>query len=201
MAVTPMMQQYFAVKETVKDCILMYRLGDFYEMFYDDARIASRVLDLVLTGRACGEEERAPMCGVPFHAVDGYIAKLIAAGYRVAVCEQTEDPATAKGIVNREVIRIVTPGTVVDTGYLSEEKNNFICCIHTDGARVGLAFADISTGEMYAKGFESCSEGEMFAELASYSPTEVLCGADIGEKVRDFAENRLGSMITVLDGA
>lgn len=138
MAVTPMMQQYFAVKETVKDCILMYRLGDFYEMFYDDARIASRVLDLVLTGRACGEEERAPMCGVPFHAVDGYIAKLIAAGYRVAVCEQTEDPATAKGIVNREVIRIVTPGTVVDTGYLSEEKNNFICCIHT-GRRPGRA--------------------------------------------------------------
>ena len=123
-ALTPMMQQYFDVKEKYMDCILLYRLGDFYEMFFDDALTASRVLDITLTGRNCGLEEKAPMCGVPFHAVDGYVAKLVANGYSAAICEQAEDPATAKGIVKREVIRVVTPGTIKDTSALDAEKNN-----------------------------------------------------------------------------
>ena len=124
---TPMMQQYFVVKDEYKDCILMYRLGDFYEMFFDDALIASKVLDIALTGRNCGLEERAPMCGIPFHAADGYISRLVTAGYSVAICEQAEDPATAKGLVRREVIRVVTPGTIMDASALDANKNNYLC--------------------------------------------------------------------------
>ena len=123
---TPMMRQYFEIKEQYKDAILMYRLGDFYEMFFDDALIASRVLEITLTGRDCGQEERAPMCGVPFHAVDSYIAKLVENGYSVAICEQAENPAEAKGIVKREVIRVVTPGTIMDSNALDDGKNNLI---------------------------------------------------------------------------
>ncbi len=126
---TPMMQQYFKIKEQYMDCILMYRLGDFYEMFFGDAKTASEILGLALTGRDCGQEERAPMCGVPFHSCDGYIAKLVKAGLKVAICEQVEDPATAKGIVERKVIKVITPGTITLPDVLEETKNNFFVCI------------------------------------------------------------------------
>lgn len=121
-----MMQQYFEIKNKYKEYILMYRLGDFYEMFFDDAKVASKELDLVLTGRDCGEEERAPMCGVPYHAVEGYIGKLVAHGYKVAICEQLEDPSLAKGIVRRDVVRMITPGTLTESSLLDEKKNNYI---------------------------------------------------------------------------
>ena len=128
-ALTPMMQQYMAIKEQYKDCILFYRLGDFYEMFYDDALTASRELEITLTGKNCGQEERAPMCGVPYHAVDVYLNKLVAKGYKVAICEQAEDPKQAKGIVKREVIRIVTPGTNLSQQALDEGRNNYLMCL------------------------------------------------------------------------
>ncbi|MBQ3897756.1 MAG: DNA mismatch repair protein MutS, partial [Clostridia bacterium] len=146
---TPMMQQYLQTKEQYKNEILFYRLGDFYEMFFDDAVTASRELDLVLTGKDCGKEERAPMCGVPFHAADSYIARLVAKGYKVAICEQLEDPAQAKGIVKRGVIRIVTPGTVIESSMLDESRNNYLCSACLGGHEVGLAFVDISTGAVF----------------------------------------------------
>ena len=124
---SPMMKQYFEIKEKNKDSILFFRLGDFYEMFFDDAKLASRELDLTLTGRDCGQKERAPMCGVPFHSCESYIARLVQKGYKVAICEQTEDPAKAKGLVKRDIIRVITPGTVIESGMLDEGKNNFYC--------------------------------------------------------------------------
>ena len=130
MALSPMMKQYLQVKQENPDCILMFRLGDFYEMFYEDAITASKVLDIVLTGRDCGEEQRAPMCGIPFHAADSYIHRLIKAGYRVAVAEQMEDPKSVKGIVKREVIRVISPGTVTESEYLPKEKNNYILSVY-----------------------------------------------------------------------
>ena len=129
MAISPMMSQYLELKEKYKDFILFFRLGDFYEMFYEDARLVSRLLDLTLTGKQCGDDERAPMCGVPYHSADAYIGKLVELGYSVAICEQIEDPATAKGIVRREVVRIITPGTVTDLAQLSESKNNYIASV------------------------------------------------------------------------
>ena len=147
---SPMMNQYFKIKEQYKDALLFFRLGDFYEMFFDDAVTASRELELVLTGRDCGQDERAPMCGVPFHSAEGYIARLVAKGYKVAICEQTEDPATAKGIVRRDVVRVITPGTVTESSMLDEGKNNYIGCIFVEKKAAGLAFADISTGELQA---------------------------------------------------
>ena len=146
---TPMMRQYFKIKEQYQDALLFYRLGDFYEMFFDDAKTASRELELVLTGRDCGQAERAPMCGIPFHAADTYIARLVAKGYKVAVCEQTEDPAHAKGIVTRDVIRVITPGTVTESIMLDEEKNNYLACVYYGGDSAGLGFCDVSTGELY----------------------------------------------------
>lgn len=128
---SPMMQQYFKIKEENKDSILFFRLGDFYEMFYDDAKLASKELELTLTGRDCGQAERAPMCGVPFHSCEGYIARLVAKGYKVAICEQTEDPAKAKGLVKRDIIRVITPGTVMESSMLDESKNNYICCMYS----------------------------------------------------------------------
>ena len=137
---TPMMQQYFKVKEQYKDAILFFRLGDFYEMFFDDAEIASKELELVLTGRDCGQPERAPMCGIPYHAADSYIAKLVSKGYKVAVCEQTEDPASAKGIVTRDVIRVHTPGTVIESSMLDEDKNNYLGCLYLREDVAGVCF-------------------------------------------------------------
>ena len=151
---TPMMQQYFEIKDKYREYILMYRLGDFYEMFFDDAKIASKELELTLTGRDCGEAERAPMCGVPYHAVEGYIGKLVGRGYKVAICEQLEDPALAKGIVKRDVIRMITPGTLTESSLLDEKKNNYICAVYVAGDAIGVAFADISTGHVAATSFE-----------------------------------------------
>ena len=149
-----MMKQYFQVKEQYPDTILMFRLGDFYEMFFDDAKTASAELELVLTGRDCGQEERAPMCGVPFHSADSYIARLVAKGYKVAICEQLEDPALAKGIVKRDVTRVLTPGTVIESTMLDESRNNFLACICALKDGVGLCFADISTGSVHATQLE-----------------------------------------------
>ena len=154
---TPMMEQYFEIKEQYKDYILFYRLGDFYEMFFDDAIIASRELELTLTGRDCGEAERAPMCGVPFHSSEGYIGRLIEKGYKVAICEQVEDPALAKGLVKRDVIRVVTPGTLIETNLLSEKKNNYLCAIYLGEFECGVAFADVSTAGVFATSF--CGDG------------------------------------------
>ena len=147
---SPMMQRYIETKEQYPDCILFYRLGDFYEMFFDDAIKVSRELEITLTGKDCGLEERAPMCGVPHHAAESYIARLIAKGYKVAICEQLEDPKTTKGIVKRGVIKIVTPGTVVESNMLEERKNNYIMAIYKTGIYFGIAVSDISTGEFYA---------------------------------------------------
>ena len=146
---TPMMQQYLETKKEYKDCILFYRLGDFYEMFFDDAVTASRELELTLTGKDCGQEERAPMCGVPYHAVESYLNRLISKGYKVAICEQVEDPKTAKGIVKREVIRVVTPGTNLNMQALDESKNNYLMSIVYLGDELGVSVVDFSTGDYF----------------------------------------------------
>ncbi len=172
------------VKENYKDCILMYRLGDFFEMFFDDAIVASRELELTLTGRDCGREERAPMCGVPHHAVQNYIARLIAKGYKVAVCEQMEDPATAKGIVKREVTRVITPGTVVETNMLDEKKNNYVASIFRVGVYYGLAYADVSTGEFYTTEIvDSNNFAKLLNELARFEPAEVVVNNELYQDV------------------
>ena len=145
---SPMMQQYLSMKDEHRDQILMFRLGDFYEMFFDDAVTASRELELTLTGRDCGLPDRAPMCGVPYHSVDNYIARLVKKGYKVAICEQMENPALAKGMVKRDIVRVVTPGTLMEANMLEEGSNNYICSLCPSGDRCGLAFADISTGSV-----------------------------------------------------
>ncbi len=173
---TPMMEQYFEIKNQYKDHLLFYRLGDFYEMFFDDAVLASRVLELTLTGRDCGEAERAPMCGVPFHSADVYIGKLIEKGYKVAICEQVEDPALAKGLVRREVIRVVTPGTLIESNLLSEHKNNYLCTLYLGEFESGICFADISTAEVYATSFSGGnSDARIKNEIGTYAPRELLC--------------------------
>ena len=175
-----MMQQYFQIKDQYRDHILFYRLGDFYEMFFEDAQIASKELELTLTGRDCGEEQRAPMCGVPFHSSEGYIGKLISKGYKVAICEQTEDPAQAKGLVRREVIRVTTPGTVIEADLLSEQRNNYLASLYVTKDGVGVCFADVSTAEMRATSFEGDSaESDLLTELATYSPREVIVNTDL----------------------
>ncbi len=172
---TPMMKQYFAVKEQYQDSILLYRLGDFYEMFFDDALIASKVLDITLTGRNCGLEERAPMCGVPFHAVDGYVARLVANGYSAAICEQAEDPAIAKDIVRREVIRVITPGTIMDSTALDASRNNYLCAIYVAEQGAGVAMVDITTGECTAREIPQEEFSlPLFNELAKFTPAEVI---------------------------
>ena len=142
--VTPMMQQYMETKKQYAECILFYRLGDVYEMFFQDALKVTKELEITLTGKACGLEERAPMCGVPYHAAEGYLTKLVSRGYKVAICEQTEDPALAKGIVQRDISRIITPGTVTESCILEESKNNYIGCLYGEDGRFGLAFCDVS---------------------------------------------------------
>ena len=178
---TPMMQQYFEIKNTCTDAILMYRLGDFYEMFFEDAKTASRELELTLTGRDCGEAERAPMCGVPYHSVEGYISKLVSKGYKVAICEQTEDPAAAKGIVKREIIRIITPGTLTQSGMLDEKKNNYIASVYMGGDGVSLSFADISTGYFSSSSSGGDPVGFVMNEMGAYSPCEAVVNFARGE--------------------
>ena len=170
---TPMMKQYMQTKEEYKDCILFYRLGDFYEMFFDDALTASKELEITLTGKNCGLEERAPMCGIPYHAVDSYLNRLVSKGYKVAICEQVEDPKTAKGIVKREVIRVVTPGTNLDTQGLDETKNNYIMCIVYMADRYGLSVADVTTGEYLVT--ELDSQTKLMDELYKFMPSEIVC--------------------------
>ena len=170
---TTMMKQYMQTKEEYKDCILFYRLGDFYEMFFDDALTASKELEITLTGKNCGLEERAPMCGIPYHAVDSYLNRLVSKGYKVAICEQVEDPKTAKGIVKREVIRVVTPGTNLDTQGLDETKNNYIMCIVYMADRYGLSVADVTTGEYLVT--ELDSQTKLMDELYKFMPSEIVC--------------------------
>lgn len=175
---SPMMRQYFEIKEQNPDTLLFFRLGDFYEMFFEDAKLASKELELTLTGRDCGQEERAPMCGVPFHSAESYIARLVAKGYKVAICEQVEDPAIAKGLVKRAVIRVITPGTVMESSMLDESRNNFICSLFSGENSAGICFADISTGELRATELAGGSAQELEAqvknELARFCPREIL---------------------------
>ena len=195
---TPMMEQYFEIKNKYKDYIVFYRLGDFYEMFFDDAILASRELELTLTGRDCGEAERAPMCGVPFHSSEGYIGTLVSKGYKVAICEQTEDPALAKGLVKREVIRVVTPGTVIESNLLSETKNNYLCSIYLNESACGLSFADVSTAQVYATFFcGDAVEEKLKNELGTYAPSEVVMNvsASKAQAVSDFICSTLGAML------
>ena len=197
--VTPMMQHYLKTKEENKDCILFYRLGDFYEMFFEDAKIASKELELTLTGKSCGLEERAPMCGVPFHAADTYINRLVAKGYKVAICEQVEDPKLAKGIVKREVIRIVTPGTNIDMQSLDETKNNYIMSIVYLADKYGVAICDVTTGDFFVT--EVDSERKLLDEMNKYAPSEVICNEAFymsGVDIEDM-KNRLSIAVSSLD--
>lgn len=196
---TPMMKQYMETKSQYQDCILFYRLGDFYEMFFEDALTASRELEITLTGKNCGQEEKAPMCGVPYHAVEGYLNRLVAKGYKVAICEQVEDPKTTKGIVKREVVRIVTPGTNLDTQALDETKNNYIMCIVYIADRYGVSVADISTGDYFVT--EIPDSAKLLDEIYRFSPSEIICneafymsGVDM-----DGMKDRLGITIYSLE--
>lgn len=182
---TPMMQQYFALKEEYADCILFFRLGDFYEMFFEDAKTASRELEIALTGRDCGMEEKAPMCGVPYHAVDNYLYRLVGKGYKVAICEQVEDPAAAKGIVRREVVRIVTPGTNLNPDNLDETKNNYIFCLIAYGGSYGIAYTDISTGDFRTT--QTHSFAQAVEEIAKVAPAELLLPQEIQQDL-DFMQ-------------
>ena len=196
---TPMMQQYMKTKEQYKDCILFYRLGDFYEMFFDDAITASRELEITLTGKNCGLEERAPMCGVPFHSVDGYLNRLVSKGYKVAICEQMEDPASAKGIVRREVVRIATPGTNLDMQALDESRNNYIMCVVYIADRFGMSVADVTTGEYLVTEIDSGEK--LFDEIYKFMPSELICNEAFymsGMNLDDM-KNRLGITIYSLD--
>ena len=196
---TPMMKQYMETKSQYPDCILFYRLGDFYEMFFDDALTASRELEITLTGKNCGQEERAPMCGVPYHAVEGYLNRLVSKGYKVAICEQLEDPKTAKGLVKRDVVRIVTPGTNLDPQALDETKNNYIMCIVYIADRYGVSIADITTGDYVVT--ELPDSSKLLDEIYKFSPSEIICneafymsGMDL-----DGMKDRLGITIYSLD--
>ncbi len=196
---TPMMKQYMETKSQYQDCILFYRLGDFYEMFFEDALTASRELEITLTGKNCGQEERAPMCGVPYHAAENYLNRLVSKGYKVAICEQVEDPKTAKGIVKRDVVRIVTPGTNLDTQALDETRNNYIMCIVYIADRYGVSVADISTGDYFVT--EIPDSARLMDEIYRFSPSEIICneafymsGMDL-----DGMKERLGITIYSLD--
>ncbi len=199
---TPMMQHYLQLKEQHKDHILFYRLGDFYEMFFDDAKIVSKELELTLTGKNCGLAERAPMCGIPYHAADNYIKRLIDKGYKVAVCEQMEDPSQAKGLVKRDIIRIVTPGTVTEENMLDENRNNFLSCIIVNKDAYGLCFADVSTGEVFLTQKDSGVTAEdMINAFTQYSPSEVLFNSDFLDygSVGQYLKTKLNAVGTVVD--
>ena len=197
---TPMMLQYNKIKADHPDCLLFFRLGDFYEMFHDDAKRGAEELGLTLTTRDRGkpEDERTPMCGVPYHSCDGYIARLIAKGYKVAICEQTEDPAQAKGLVDRDIIRVVTPGTVIASSMLEDSKNNYICAVYADSAAYGLCLCDISTGEVYASSFPAGAEGlgHLQNELGRFHPAEAVLssGAWSTEGLVPFLKERLSCL-------
>ena len=195
---TPMMQQYLKTKEEYKDCILFYRLGDFYEMFFEDALTVTKELEITLTGKSCGLEERAPMCGVPYHSVDGYLNKLVSRGYKVAICEQVEDPKLAKGLVKREVTRIVTPGTNLNiTG--DESCNNYLMSIAYFDGRIGISIADVTTGDYFLT--EVDSNKKLLDEIMKYAPKEIICNQAFyvsGIDIDDF-KSRLGISISALE--
>ena len=199
MPLTPMMQKYVETKEEYKDCILFYRLGDFYEMFFEDAKICSQELELTLTGKSCGLEERAPMCGVPFHAVDGYLNKLVSKGYKVAICEQVEDPKLAKGLVKRAVTRVVTPGTNLDTKALDESRNNYLMCVVYTTNAYGVSYVDVTTGDYYLAEFES--ENQLLDEIGKVVPSEIICNDPFLVSGIDFADlqARLGMVVSAID--
>ena len=191
---TPMMLQYLEVKKQYQDFILFYRLGDFYEMFFEDAQLVSSLLELTLTGRDCGEEQRAPMCGVPYHSAETYIGRLIEKGYKVAICEQVEDPKLAKDLVKREVVRIITPGTLIETDLLKETANNYLASLYCDGDSIGMCFADISTAFMACTSFrDRLSEEDIINELSTYNPSEILVNIPLRAlpKVQDHIRTRL----------
>ena len=194
MKLSPMMQQYMDIKEEYSDCILFFRLGDFYEMFFDDAKLVSRLLELTLTGKSCGLEERAPMCGVPFHAADSYISRLVDKGYKVAVCEQLEDPATCKGMVDRGVIRVVTPGTVTSNTILHENENNYLAAVYADNSVMAVSYCDISTGELYTTEFSggSSSFDDVINELVKINAKEIL----INQKMLEYSDEDQISLLT-----
>lgn len=186
---SPMMQHYLDTKEQYKDCILFYRLGDFYEMFFDDAILTSRELELTLTGKDCGQEERAPMCGIPYHAAETYVARLIAKGYKVAICEQLEDPKEAKGIVKRDVIRVVTPGTLIETNLLEEKKNNYIMAIYKNAIYYGLAVCDLSTGDFFATQIKGTNNfSRLLDEISRYSPSEIIVNQMVADSSEEMAK-------------
>ena len=196
---SPMMQHYLQVKNEYPDCIIFYRLGDFYEMFFEDAKVVSKELELTLTGRACGLEERAPMCGVPFHAADTYLNRLVQRGYKVAICEQVEDPSTAKGMVKREVVRIATPGTNIDMQALDETKNNYIMCIVYSVEKYGISIADVTTGDFFVT--EVDTERKLVDEINKFAPSEIICNEAFymsGVDVNDM-KDRLRIAVTSLD--
>ena len=192
---TPMMAQYFEIKKDYPDAILFFRLGDFYEMFFEDAKTASSVLELTLTGRACGNGEKAPMCGVPFHSADNYIAKLVKNGYKVAICEQVEDPAAAKGIVKRDVVRIVTKGSIIENNMLDENKNNYLTSVYVDSTGAGICFVDVSTGALNLTHFNADDDIEsgIINELGVFSPSEIIVNKACAnlEGVADFISKKL----------
>ena len=197
-----MMRQYVEIKEQNKDCILFFRLGDFYEMFFEDAKIASAELDLTLTGRACGLEEKAPMCGVPYHSYEGYVAKLIKKGYKVAICEQVEDPKTTKGLVKREIVRVITPGTVIEGCMLDESRNNYIASLYIDENKIGLCFSDISTGEISITELDyQPSMSNVICELSKFSPTEILVNSKIStcKGLYVYIKDKLRCAVDVLE--
>ncbi len=186
---SPMMQHYLDTKEQYKDCILFYRLGDFYEMFFDDAILTSRELELTLTGKDCGQEERAPMCGIPYHAAETYVARLVAKGYKVAICEQLEDPKEAKGIVKRDVIRVVTPGTLIETNLLEEKKNNYIMAIYKNAIYYGLAVCDLSTGDFFATQIKGTNNfSRLLDEISRYSPSEIIVNQMVADSSEEMAK-------------
>lgn len=203
---SPMMQQYFQIKEQYPDTLLFFRLGDFYEMFFDDAKLVSEELDLTLTGKDYGQKERAPMCGIPYHSCEAYIARLVAKGYKIAMCDQVEDPAKAKGIVKREVVRIITPGTVMEESMLDESKNNYICSVYMSGnlKSASISFCDISTGELKVTDFSGNTYDiidEIKNELGKFSPKEVLAYSDSAnlENIKKFSLERLSCRLEILD--
>ena len=198
---TPMKRQYYEIKQQYQDCLLFFRLGDFYEMFDDDARLASKLLDLALTTRDRSVEnpdERTPMCGIPYHSAETYIARLIAKGYKVAICEQTEDPALAKGLVKRDIIRVITPGTVIDSACLDDRRGNFLCGIFLDGQNAGAAFCDMTTGHTHVTAFSGDDRAEhLYNELSRFSPAEAVLSAgayDNGELV-EYLRDKLSCAV------
>lgn len=198
---TPMMKQYAEIKNKCKGYIVLYRLGDFYEMFNEDAILASRELELTLTGRSCGQQEKAPMCGVPYHSYEAYVGKLVRKGYKVAICEQVEDPKNTKGIIKREIVRMITPGTVIESSMLDENENNYLACVSEKFEKYGVCFCDISTGEMYLTEIpKSKNKSELFSELSKFLPKEVLLGVGCSkdEKLKHFIKKRIDGIYSDL---